>query len=206
VQWNNVAGPNLSQQNTEQKASQSKYTRYQLIEGVKGALKGKVVVSNIGVPSKELYDALHQPSNFYMMGSLGLATSIGLGIALNTGNEVVVIDGDGSLLMNTGCLATTASESPSNLTILALDNGVHGSTGNQPTATSKVVNLEIVAKGMGIKNTTSAHTPEETRKAMQSGKGPRFIHIPAVPGNKNVQNIPLTAQEIKKGVMEFLKK
>ncbi len=66
-------------------------------------------MSNLGWPSKELYALKHQPSNFYMLGSMGMATPIGLGIALASSKEVFVIDGDGSLLMNPGTLATAAS-------------------------------------------------------------------------------------------------
>ena len=108
-------------------------TRYDIIKIIAPYLEGKVVVSNLGWPSKELYAIKHQPSNFYMLGSMGMATPIGLGIALTSKKEVVVIDGDGSLLMNPGTLATAASLAPKNLTILAIDNGAYGSTGNQPT-------------------------------------------------------------------------
>ena len=95
-------------------------------------------MSNLGWPSKELYAVKHQPSNFYMLGSMGMVTPIGLGIALSSSKDVIVIDGDGSLLMNPGTLATAASLAPKNLTILAIDNGAYGSTGNQPTLASIV--------------------------------------------------------------------
>jgi sulfopyruvate decarboxylase subunit beta len=190
----------------EARVEAAKYTRFEIIRGVKDSLKGKVVVANIGVPCKELYHVFHQPSNFYMLGSLGMATPIGLGIALASQKEVVVIDGDGSILMNPGSLATAAQLNPRNLTILAIDNGVHGSTGNQPTAAREGAHLGVIARGMGIENTLSTVEPEDAIEAMQSGKGPRFIHIIAKPGNAKVANIPLTAQEIKDGVMEFLKR
>ncbi len=133
-----------------------------------------------------------------------MATPIGLGIALASQKEVVVIDGDGSILMNSGSLATAALLHPRNLTILAVDNGVHGSTGNQPTAARKTANLEMIARGMGIENTHATAKPIDAVKAMQIGKGPRFIHIIAKPGNAKVPNLPLTAHEIKERVMEFL--
>ena len=83
-------------------------TRYEVIKLVAPYLEGRVVVSNFGWPSKELYAVKHQPSNFYMLGSMGMVTPIGLGIALTSSKDVVVIDGDGSLLMNPGTLATAA--------------------------------------------------------------------------------------------------
>jgi sulfopyruvate decarboxylase subunit beta len=182
------------------------FTRYEIIDGVKDVLRDKLVVGNLGVPSKELYSIFHQPSNFYMLGSMGMASSIGLGAALGTGEEVVVIDGDGSLLMNLGTLSTVAEMNPENLTILAIDNAAHGSTGNQPTATLENANLGMIAKGMGLKNVHTVNDPEKIKEAMEKGIGPRFVHAVAKPGNADVKNIPLTPQEIKSGVMGFLKK
>ena len=77
-----------------------------------------------------------------MLGSMGMATPIGLGIALSSAREVVVVDGDGSLLMNPGTLAVCAAAAPKNLTILAIDNGAYGSTGSQPTHAATCVDLE----------------------------------------------------------------
>ncbi len=189
----------------ESRGGSAKHTRFEILEGIKDVLLGRIVVSNLGIPSKELYHLAHQPSNFYMLGSMGMATPIGLGIALNTLKEVIVIDGDGSLLMNPGCLATVAQVKPANLTVLAVDNAAHGSTGNQPTATGKGANLEVIARGMGLKNTHQTSTPEEVLDAMCRGRGPRFIHIIANPGNARVPNIPLSPVEIRDGVMKVLK-
>lgn len=183
----------------------AKHSRYEILAGIKAGLRNKVVVCNLGVPSKELYHVLHQPSNFYMLGSMGMATPIGLGMTLGTQKEVVVIDGDGGLLMNAGCLATVAERNPCNLTILAIDNAAHGSTGDQPTATKRSTDLEMLARAMGIKNTYRTVTPEETAKAMQKGSGPRFVHVVVKPGNAPVENIPLTPREITVNVMESLR-
>ena len=142
------------------------------------------MVSNLGWPSKELYAVKHQPSNFYMLGSMGMATPIGLGIALSSKQEVVVIDGDGSLLMNPGTLATAAPRPPKNLTIVAIDNGAYGSTGNQPTLAGSCVDLEQVARGFGFRNTVKTAGGETLLAAIAGGgAGPRFIHALAVPGN-----------------------
>jgi sulfopyruvate decarboxylase subunit beta len=204
-QWNSEKRTILERSFNTQSVNATQ-TRYEILKGITEGLRGKVVVSNLGIPSKELYHVLHQPSNFYMLGSMGMATPLGLGIALGTQKEVVVIDGDGSLLMNAGSLATVSEMGPENLTILAVDNAAHGSTGNQPTATKKSAHLEMIARGMGIKNTYRAVTPAETIAAMESGSGPRFVHIVAKPGNASVENIPLTPHEIKANVMEFLRR
>jgi len=181
-------------------------TRYDIIKIIAPYLEGKVVVSNLGWPSKELYAIKHQPSNFYMLGSMGMVTPIGLGIALSSRKEVVVIDGDGSLLMNPGTLATTAAASPENFTIIAIDNGAYGSTGNQPTLAASCVDLEQVAGGFGFRNTVKVAGEKELVGVMKGPrKGPAFIHVLALPGNKDVPNIPVHHLEIKKQVQGFLK-
>jgi sulfopyruvate decarboxylase beta subunit len=187
-------------------ASSPTLTRYEIIKLIAPFLEGKVVVSNLGWPSKELFAIRHQPSNFYMLGSMGMATPIGLGIALTSSKEVFVIDGDGSLLMNPGTLATAASLAPKNLTIVAIDNGAYGSTGDQPTLAASCVDLERVARGFGFRNTMKAASEEEIRNVMkQPRKGLTFVHMLAIPGNKDVPNIPLQHLEIKRLVQEFLR-
>ena len=201
--WSAECGIEVEKQ---QKTLKPTNTRYDIIKLIAPYLEGKVVVSNLGWPSKELYAIKHQPSNFYMLGSMGMATPIGLGIALSSKKEVVVIDGDGSLLMNPGTLATAAFASPENLTIVAIDNGAYGSTGNQPTLAGSCVDLEQVARGFGIRNTVNVAGNKELISTMtEKGDGPKFIHVLAVPGNKDVPNIPVHHLEIKKQVMEFLR-
>jgi len=181
------------------------HTRFEILRLVAPQLEGKLVVCNLGLPSKELYALRHQPSNFYMLGSMGLVTPIGLGVALTSEREVVVIDGDGSLLMNPGTLAVVAAAAAKNLTILAIDNGVYGSTGSQPTHAATCVDLEQVARGFGIANTVKTAGGADLIAALGArGGGPRFIHALAVPGNANVPNIPLDHLENKRQVMASL--
>jgi sulfopyruvate decarboxylase beta subunit len=181
-------------------------TRFEILKTVASYLEGKIVVCNLGIPCKELYSIEHQKSNFYMLGSMGLASSIGLGISLFTSKDVVVIDGDGSLLANLGTLSTIALAKPRNMTILAVDNGVHGTTGNQPTATKFCVDLELTARGLGFKKTYKAASREEIFSVLQRlDDGPNFVHILAKPGNSNVPNVPLSPLEIKRNVIEALK-
>jgi sulfopyruvate decarboxylase len=184
----------------------AQFTRYEILKLIASHLDRKVVISNLGWPSKELYAIKHQPSNFYMLGSMGMATPIGLGIALTSSKEIIVIDGDGSLLMNPGSLATAAFAAPRNLTIIAIDNGAYGSTGNQPTFAGTCVDLEYVAQGFGIRNTMKVASEEQIVEVMKKPRsGLTFIHILAIPGNRDVPNIPLHHLEIKKQVQEFLK-
>jgi len=116
-----------------------------------------------------------------------------------------VIDGDGSLLMNPGTLATVALAAPENLTILAIDNASYGSTGNQPTCTGTCVDLEFLARGFGFVHTVKASSPEDILKAsVRQPSGPLFVHIPALPGNSAAPNIPVDRLSIKATFENFL--
>lgn len=182
-------------------------SRFEIIKAIAPALEGNAVVCNLGVPSKELFHVLHQPSNFYMLGSMGMATPTGLGAALSTDRRVFVVDGDGSLLMNPGTLATVALTSPSNLAIIAIDNASYGSTGGQPTHTGVCVDLEAVARGFGIKNTVKAADPKALLDALEKpAAGPLFVHALALPGNAPVSDIPVDHLEIKKHFSDFIRK
>lgn len=106
-------------------------TRLEAISALADAVgEEDILVSNIGVPSKELFASLDRPLNFYMLGSYTQATPIALGMALSSDRRVFVVDGDGSLLRSS-IFPVLAAEKPVNLTILCVDNGTFGSTGNQ---------------------------------------------------------------------------
>lgn len=187
----------------EYSAGKGKLTRFEILQVIAPFLENKIVISNIGYPSRELYQVKHQSSNFYMLGSLGLASSIGLGVALFSKRQIIVIDGDGSLLSNLGALASIAQAAPRNLTILAIDNGVHGSTGNQATPTANCVDLAVAAKSLGIKNVTRIATRSELVATIPNlGNGPNFLHVIARAGNAEVPPIPISPIEIKRQFME----
>jgi len=175
-------------------------TRYEAIEATVPYLRGRTVVCNLGVPCKELHALCDQPSNFYMLGSMGLASSIGLGISLFNNSEVVVLDGDGSLLMNPNVLCSIAQQARDNLTVVALDNGTYGSTGDQCTA-SQHLDLELLARGFGVEHTSKAHTAEDLLTALKLPIGPKLIHVVIKPGNANVPDLPCSATEIKRRFM-----
>jgi len=179
-------------------------TRYEAIEAVAPYLRRRTVVCNLGVPCKELYALCDQPSNFYMLGSMGLASSIGLGVSLYHKNEVVVLDGDGSLLMNPNVLCSISQQARDNLVILALDNGTYGSTGDQCTA-SQQLDLELLARGFGIEHTTKAYAAEDLLTALQLPTGPKFVHAIIKPGNADVPDVPYAAREIKRRFMAHLR-
>ncbi|MEA2034870.1 MAG: sulfopyruvate decarboxylase subunit beta [Euryarchaeota archaeon] len=187
-------------------------TRADAIGIIAEELRDELVVSNIGVPSKELYAARDRKENFYMFGSYTQATPIGLGLALGIGSgtrkDVIVLDGDGSLL-GTAVLPVVAAENPGNLTVVCLDNGAFGSTGNQITHAYAGVDMELLAIASGVVNTVKVDTPEDLRDALREKgeakvrtKGARFIHVVIRPGNSDVPNIPIPAVEIKERFLD----
>ncbi len=178
-------------------------TRYEVIKVLCEIVNEDIIVSNLGIPSKELYEIRDRDLNFYMLGSMGLASSIGLGLALAQKRHVYVIDGDGSLLMNPNALTSIGTYNPENLSVIAVDNAAYGSTGNQPTCTLNQVDLELLAKVSGIKDTIKAHTREELRHALLEKVG--FIHVITKPVNHRCKEIPLSAEEIKKRFMKATK-
>ncbi len=174
-------------------------TRFEAIRAIADQVSDEILVSNIGVPSKELYAARDRPENFYMLGSYTQASAIGLGIAtVRPDKQVVVLDGDGSLL-GSSILPVIAAARPQNLTIVCLDNGVFGSTGNQPRPGCDTADLRLMAIGAGFTHTWIAHTREELGAAFRAsaGQGPAFIHARIKPGNSDVKNIPPGPVEIR---------
>jgi sulfopyruvate decarboxylase subunit beta len=109
--------------------------RSEIIKELIPVIKDELVVCNIGLPSQELHLMDDQPTNFYMLGTMGLSSSIGLGLALAQKGKVIAIDGDGSVLTNFGTLPTIANNVADNFILLIIDNGSYGSTGDQPTYT-----------------------------------------------------------------------
>jgi len=153
-----------------------------------------LIVSNIGFPSRELYAVHDSPANFYMLGSMGMASSIGLGLALSRPDRrVIALDGDGSVLMNLGTLATLADQDPENYLLIILDNGCYGSTGCQPTCTCRKADLARMAKGAGISNVIVATAPEEIRNGMKK-KG--VLVVKTELGNASVPIIDLAPDKI----------
>ena len=172
--------------------------RFEAIQTISETIDSNaILISNIGVPSKELYAIKDRVLNFYMLGSYTQASSIGFGCSLGTDRPVYVIDGDGSLL-GSAVLPVIAAENPSNLTIFALDNGTFGSTGNQLSPAYKTADLGLIAAGAGIKNIIRIGTKQDLIEAVEKSKETlSLIHILIRPGNSINSNIPLLPREIR---------
>jgi thiamine pyrophosphate-dependent acetolactate synthase large subunit-like protein len=137
------------------------------------------VIGGIGNTNFDLWAAGQRPQNFYMLGSMGLACPIALGVALaQPQRHVVALEGDGSLLMQLGCLTTIAMLAPRNLTIVLMDNGIYQITGSQPTATRHGADLVTMARGAGIAQSSWAADEamfEDLVGRAFSGGGPSLV-------------------------------
>lgn len=121
-----------------------------------------LVVSGLGAPSYDAAAAGDRPLNFYLWGAMGGAATIGLGIALaQPSRRVLVLTGDGEMLMGMGSLATIAAAGATNLAIAVLDNARYGETGSQPSHTGLTTDLAAVAAACGWANTTTARSMDE---------------------------------------------
>jgi sulfopyruvate decarboxylase subunit beta len=142
--------------------------RSRCIEAIYPELQDKLVVTIMGACAQELYDLGHCENFFYLQHAMGLASSIGLGLALNAPDEhVVVLDGDGSVLMNLGTFATLARYRPKNLTHIIFDNGSLLSTGGFDShTTAGITDLAAIARGAGVPHVALTTTPFEFAEAV----------------------------------------
>ena len=141
--------------------------RADALEAIYPELRDRVVVTIMGAVAAELYTLGHRPTFFYLEHAMGMASSMGLGIALALPEQqVVVLDGDGSLLMNLGTLSTLARYRPGNLLHIVFDNESLLSVGGFPTATSTGTDLAGVARACGVPRVEEANTPERLKQAV----------------------------------------
>ena len=143
------------------------------------------VVATTGKCGRELFTLADRPQHIYQVGSMGGASGMALGVALNTARKVVVLDGDGAALMKLGALATVGAYSPPNLLHILLDNGVHDSTGGQATV-SATVDFAGVALACGYAYAASCDSQagfEAASQACAEASGPALIHMRIAPGS-----------------------
>lgn len=163
------------------------WTRREALSALLPWLEGVLVFATTGYLSRELFAVCDQPTNFYMQGSMGHALALGLGAALARPDErVVVIDGDGALLMHMGTTSTVAAHTPLNLVHIVLDNGVYESTGGQPS-TARTVDWQALATAVGYRGAHVCASLPGLRRAAASAfaaAGPTLlaIRVNAAPG------------------------
>ena len=135
-------------------------SRYYLLQSLLVIRSANRLLSNIGLLSQSLsYIDVHT-YYFYMLGSMGLSSSIGLGLSIAQEKQVISIDGDGSVLMNMNTLSTIGNRAPVNYTLLIIDNGSLGSTVDQPKITTENTSITAEARGEGGKKRIEDHGEE----------------------------------------------
>ncbi|MEL6170906.1 MAG: sulfopyruvate decarboxylase subunit beta [Pseudomonadota bacterium] len=168
--------------------------RSEILKEIAPILRDQLVVCNIGIPSQELHAIDDQPTNFYMLGTMGLASSIGLGLALAQPKTVISIDGDGSVLTNLGTLPTIANNVADNYILMIIDNGSYGSTGDQPTYTGKKTSLAAMARAAGCDNVVEVQDVD-TGKALQEAIDSRRMTIMVVKCDSGNAKMPVITMD-----------
>jgi phosphonopyruvate decarboxylase len=159
---------------------------------------GDAVLATTGYTGRALYALSDRPNQFYMVGSMGCVSSLGLGLAkVQPHRRIVVIDGDGAMLMRLGAVAAIGHERPSNLVHVLLDNGVHDSTGSQATL-SPSVDLPTIARACGYPHIVGASTVEDLRVALRAAtSGPSLIHVRTTPrSDRRLPRPTLTPEQV----------
>jgi phosphonopyruvate decarboxylase len=156
------------------------------------------VIHANGFICRESFGIGDRPQNFYMIGSMGLAAPIGLGVALaRPAHRAVVFDGDGNLLMSLGTLAMVGGLAPRNLVHVVFDNEVYGSTGGQRSP-SRETRLDRLALGAGYRTVTAGTTPDEIALALRStADGPHFVLVKVTTEESPTPRIPHTPRAIR---------
>ena len=180
--------------------------RKQAIEIILKYTKKFPIISANGFPSRDLFESFDKESNFYMIGSMGLASSIGMGIAIkNPKKRIIVFDGDGNLLMNLGSITTIGSFQQKNLIHIVFDNSAHESTGGQPTNTNKI-NIGKIAKASKytVFTINNKIELEKVLEKIRTVSGPIMLMIKIEKSNYVSKRIKWTPIQIKNRFMNSL--
>ncbi len=171
---------------TDHRRGGERPTRLAILERVLAAApESAAIVASTGKCGRELFTLADRPQHLYQVGSMGCAGPMGLGVALNSARPVVVLDGDGAALMKLGAMATIGADAPPNLLHVILDNGVHDSTGGQPTV-SPSVDFAAIALACGYAGGALADDPDGFEQAFRAAlaiPGPQLIHVRIRPGS-----------------------
>jgi phosphonopyruvate decarboxylase len=205
-----LRAPNFQERSTPdiRYRNEDQSTRFQALEAVVETLReDTAVISTTGMCSRELFTISDRKEHFYMVGSMGCASAIGLGVALHTARNVVVLDGDGALLMKMGTLATIGLYRPKNLIHILLDNQAHDSTGGQFTNGANV-DFPAIAAACSYRNVYACdHLSEfiECLSAAQLQEGPTFLYLRILMGSKkDVARPTLAPHEVAARFHQFL--
>jgi phosphonopyruvate decarboxylase len=175
-------------------------SRFAALTAARKPLGSEPIVHANGYICRESFAVGDRPQNFYMIGSMGLASAIGLGLSLaRPQSSTVVFDGDGNLLMNFGILAMVGGLRPGNLVHVVFDNEVYGSTGNQASP-SRGVRLDRVAAAAGYRSAVAVTEAGDVERAVQhavASEGPHFVLAKVTAEEADVPRIPFSPAEIR---------
>jgi sulfopyruvate decarboxylase subunit beta len=181
--------------------------RFDCLKAIAPHFKEELVVTNLGGVRHEWYSLRPHAGNYHLQ-NLGLTSSVGLGLALALPHrKVVVFDGDGSLLLNLGSLATMANQHPKNLIHIVFDNECYESSRGAPTATSGVTDLAAIAKGAGFAHAVTVHDVHEFEEAFLESLGRNdlsFILAKVEPGIAKVPPATFDSQENKYTFVRYI--
>jgi phosphonopyruvate decarboxylase len=183
-------------------------TRYQTLERVVDiAPESAAMIATTGKCGRELFTIDDRDQHLYQVGSMGCASAMGLGVALNVDRPVVVLDGDGAALMKMGSFATIGAQAPKNLVHVILDNGVHDSTGGQATV-SPIVDFARVALACGYRTGTVIDDLDgfdQAFAAAMASDGPHLVHARIAPGSLSTLGRPtVKPPEVARRFKRFL--
>jgi phosphonopyruvate decarboxylase len=183
-------------------------TRYDTLERLLKVTPDKAgIVCTTGKSGRELFTIADRKQHIYQVGSMGGASAMGLGVAVNVDRPIVVIDGDGAALMKMGNMATIGAQGPKNLIHVIVDNGVHDSTGGQATV-SGGVDFAKIALACGYRTGASADDLdgfEKALKAAYAGDGPHMVHIRIQPGSLEKLGRPtVSPDQVARRFKDFL--
>ena len=191
------------------KKNKSYPSRYEILKIiVKNLRKDFGVIATTGKTGRELFTINDNEQFFYQVGSMGCASAIGLGIALNNKKKIIVIDGDGAMLMKMGNLTTIGNNQPNNLIHILLDNNVHDSTGQQLTNAS-TVDFGSIAISCGYKIAYCVDDISGFNRSINESvkkKGPIFIDVKINPGSiKKLGRPTIEPNNVARRFQNFLK-
>jgi sulfopyruvate decarboxylase len=174
-------------------------TRYEAIRVVLESLsEDEVVVAQIGFPARETHAIRDRERNLYLLGALGSATLVGIGLAeARPDLHIIVLDGDGSFILNPNQMLELSRHCPKNLSVVLLDNGSWGSTGSQPTLTSRGLNLAAFGASLGTPKWERVVNASQWRALRsQGGEGGQLVHFLIRSGNADVPPIAIPARQM----------
>ncbi len=184
-------------------------SRFETLQAISSlAADDTVFLATTGFTGRELHEVDDKPNNFYMVGSMGCISSLGLGLALARPDlKIVVIDGDGSLLMRMGGSAVLAAYRPANIVHVLLDNNAHDSTGGQKTVSDKI-DFPAFAESVGYESVVDAADLDQLRSSIAEGLDNRrltFVYMQIAPGAKKDLGRPkVKPPEVRQRFMSFV--